>query len=276
MSHVPHPLFRVLDSLSCVLSVPASGVDVRSGGTLDEFGRRPSAPSPMGPLLGRGVECLVGDIEARPDRRRLPSRKVVPLPIGGLAAGSPPSFSARRSPGAPTSPPAGTPGRARPGPGDGQHPPRLAVRVHHLGPHPRLGRAAARQPLRQGRRPAAAPARTPRAHAGPGPHAEERARPAALLPPAQGPPPQRGRRAARPRPAAPQTARSCTPCSARPAPRGTGQPRPRPVTPNTPEALRTAKKAKISGVRGKGGGRTALADYLEHERPADAGLAEGQ
>lgn len=55
------------------------------------------------------------------------------------------------------------------------------------------------------------------------------------------------------------------------------------VTPNTPEALRTAKKAKISGVRGKGGtsrtvflgadGRTALADYLEHERPADAGPA---
>jgi hypothetical protein len=26
------------------------------------------------------------DIEARPDRRRLPSRKVVPLPIGGLTA----------------------------------------------------------------------------------------------------------------------------------------------------------------------------------------------
>jgi site-specific recombinase XerD len=45
--------------------------------------------------------------------------------------------------------------------------------------------------------------------------------------------------------------------------------------------LRAAKKAKISGVRGKGGtsrtvflgadGRTALADYLEHERPTDAG-----
>jgi site-specific recombinase XerD len=53
------------------------------------------------------------------------------------------------------------------------------------------------------------------------------------------------------------------------------------VTPNTPAALRTAKKAKISGARGKGGtsrnvflsadGRTALADYLEHERPIDAG-----
>ncbi len=51
------------------------------------------------------------------------------------------------------------------------------------------------------------------------------------------------------------------------------------VTPNTPEALRAAKKAKISGVRGKGGtsrtvflgadGRIALADYFEHERPAD-------
>ena len=55
------------------------------------------------------------------------------------------------------------------------------------------------------------------------------------------------------------------------------------VTPNTPAALRAAKDAKISGVRGKGGtsrtvflgadGRTALADYLEHERRADAGLA---
>jgi site-specific recombinase XerD len=52
------------------------------------------------------------------------------------------------------------------------------------------------------------------------------------------------------------------------------------VTPNTPAALRTAKRAKISGARGKGGtsrnvflsadGRTALADYLEHERPLDA------
>jgi site-specific recombinase XerD len=52
------------------------------------------------------------------------------------------------------------------------------------------------------------------------------------------------------------------------------------IVPNTPEALRAAKKAKISGVRGKGGtsrtvflgadGRIALADYLEHERPADA------
>ena len=53
------------------------------------------------------------------------------------------------------------------------------------------------------------------------------------------------------------------------------------VAPNTSEALRAAKKAKISGVRGKGGtsrtvflgadGRTALADYLDQERPADAG-----
>ena len=52
------------------------------------------------------------------------------------------------------------------------------------------------------------------------------------------------------------------------------------VAPSTPEALRAVKKAKISGVRGKGrtsrnvflsaDGRTALADYLEHERPADA------
>jgi integrase len=55
------------------------------------------------------------------------------------------------------------------------------------------------------------------------------------------------------------------------------------VTPNAPQPLRAAKKAKISGVRGKGrtsrtvflgaDGRTALADYLEHERPADAGAA---
>ena len=53
------------------------------------------------------------------------------------------------------------------------------------------------------------------------------------------------------------------------------------VTPNTPEALRAAKKAKISGMRGKGrtsrtvflgaDGHTALADYLENERSADAG-----
>jgi site-specific recombinase XerD len=49
------------------------------------------------------------------------------------------------------------------------------------------------------------------------------------------------------------------------------------VTPTTPEALRTAKKAKISGVRGKGGtsrtvflgadGRTALADYWNTSVP---------
>ena len=53
------------------------------------------------------------------------------------------------------------------------------------------------------------------------------------------------------------------------------------VAPNTPDALRAARKAKISGVRGKGrtsrhvylsaDARAALADYLEHERPRDAG-----
>lgn len=32
------------------------------------------------------MTAQVTQIEARPDRRRLPSRKVVPLPIGGLAA----------------------------------------------------------------------------------------------------------------------------------------------------------------------------------------------
>lgn len=51
------------------------------------------------------------------------------------------------------------------------------------------------------------------------------------------------------------------------------------LTPHSPAGLRAAKKAKISGVRGKGrttrhvylsaDARTALADYLEHERPRD-------
>ena len=53
------------------------------------------------------------------------------------------------------------------------------------------------------------------------------------------------------------------------------------VAPNTPAGLRAARKAKIAGVRGKGrtrrhvyvsaDARTALADYLERERPRDAG-----
>ena len=53
------------------------------------------------------------------------------------------------------------------------------------------------------------------------------------------------------------------------------------VTPYHPTGLRAAKKAKISRVRGKGrttrhvylaaDARAALADYLEHERPHDAG-----
>jgi len=57
------------------------------------------------------------------------------------------------------------------------------------------------------------------------------------------------------------------------------------VTPNTPDELHAAKKAKISGVRGKGAtsrtvflgadGRTALADYLEHERPTDTDTDTG-
>ena len=53
------------------------------------------------------------------------------------------------------------------------------------------------------------------------------------------------------------------------------------LQPNTLAGLRVARKAKIAGVRGKGrtswhvyasaDARTALAEYLEHERPADAG-----
>ncbi|MCU1500550.1 MAG: site-specific integrase [Acidimicrobiales bacterium] len=53
------------------------------------------------------------------------------------------------------------------------------------------------------------------------------------------------------------------------------------ISPNTSEALRAAKKAKISDVRGKGrtsrhlylsaDARAALADYLQHERPRDTG-----
>src|SRR5260221_3707504 len=52
------------------------------------------------------------------------------------------------------------------------------------------------------------------------------------------------------------------------------------VEPQTPEALRTARTARITRVRGKGktertvflsaDARAALADYLERERPADA------
>lgn len=53
------------------------------------------------------------------------------------------------------------------------------------------------------------------------------------------------------------------------------------VAPGTPDGLRAARRAKISGVRGKGrtsrhvylsaDARAALADYLEHERPRDVG-----
>jgi hypothetical protein len=64
-----------------------------------------------------------------------------------------------------------------------QSPPGLPVRG-------RPGSPAARQPLRRGRRPPL-PALEPRAPTpGPGPHPEEHARPAAPLPPAQGPPPR--------------------------------------------------------------------------------------
>ena len=51
------------------------------------------------------------------------------------------------------------------------------------------------------------------------------------------------------------------------------------VQPHTPAALRVARRATVTGVRGKGktqrtvflslDARVALADYLEHERPAD-------
>jgi integrase len=53
------------------------------------------------------------------------------------------------------------------------------------------------------------------------------------------------------------------------------------ILPNTPTALRAAKKTKINGVKSKGrtsrhvfvsaDARAALADYLERERPTDAG-----
>jgi integrase len=55
------------------------------------------------------------------------------------------------------------------------------------------------------------------------------------------------------------------------------------VEPNDPEKLRTARRVRIRGVRGKGGternvflskdAREALAEYLETERPKDAGEA---
>ena len=79
------------------------------------------------------------------------------------------------------------------------------------------------------------------------------------------------------------TARSCTPCSARAYAEKNSSSSTCTRSPNAPGALRAAKKAKISGVRGKGGttrtvflgadDRSALADYLEHERPSDAGPA---
>jgi site-specific recombinase XerC len=56
-----------------------------------------------------------------------------------------------------------------------------------------------------------------------------------------------------------------------------------PSSPSTVDGLHAAKKAKISDARGKGrtsrhvflfaDARATLADYLEHERPADAGEA---
>ncbi|WP_157904205.1 tyrosine-type recombinase/integrase [Parafrankia soli] len=55
------------------------------------------------------------------------------------------------------------------------------------------------------------------------------------------------------------------------------------LAPVTPDELRASRRARISGVRGKGrtsrhvflslDARTALADYLEHERPRDADQA---
>jgi site-specific recombinase XerD len=55
------------------------------------------------------------------------------------------------------------------------------------------------------------------------------------------------------------------------------------LEPNTPEALRRARRARLRGVRGKGrtsrtvflglDARQALADYLDRERPGDAGQA---
>jgi site-specific recombinase XerC len=53
------------------------------------------------------------------------------------------------------------------------------------------------------------------------------------------------------------------------------------LQPGTPAELRRVKKARLTGLRGKGrtqrtvflglDARAALADYLEHERPADVG-----
>jgi integrase len=55
------------------------------------------------------------------------------------------------------------------------------------------------------------------------------------------------------------------------------------LEPNSPEGLRRAKRARLTGVRGKGrtsrtvflglDARQALADYLDRERPSDAGQA---
>ena len=57
------------------------------------------------------------------------------------------------------------------------------------------------------------------------------------------------------------------------------------VEPNDPEKLRTARRVRVRGVKGKGGternvflskdARDALAEYLEIERPKDAGDATG-
>ena len=53
------------------------------------------------------------------------------------------------------------------------------------------------------------------------------------------------------------------------------------MEPNSPEELRAARRVRVSGVKGKGGternvflskdAREALAEYLEEERPRDAG-----
>lgn len=76
------------------------------------------------------------------------------------------------------------------------------------------------------------------------------------------------------------TARSYTCSLDRSAPRRARDARRHQVSPCEPGLLREAKRARLTAVVGKGGttrtvflsadARTALADYLEHERPRDA------
>ena len=92
----------------------------------------------------------------RPLPRRVRSQVVLrgPAPRGPRLAGT-----SRWRPSRPT-------GRAGPAPGHGERAPRLAVGVHDLGGGARAGSDAARQPVRQGRRPPL-PALEPRRRSAP-------------------------------------------------------------------------------------------------------------